>query len=174
MGPKANEPLLQPTNARRVRPNMPHYGVNVEETGSMLSWDWVERQMASARNYWLCTTCPDGKPHAAPVWGAWVEGQLFTATDRNSVKARNISQDSRVVVHLESGDETVIFEGLLRESTPPPALQALIDQNYIDKYDLDPNLEEEDAVLYRLIPCKVMAWLERDFPLTATYWLFDD
>lgn len=174
MGPKANEPLLQPTNARRVRPNMPHYGVNVEDPGSMLTWDWVECQMASARNYWLCSTCPDGKPHAAPVWGAWVEGQLFTATDRNSVKARNISQDSRVVVHLESGDETVIFEGALSDTVPCESLQARINQVYIDKYDLDPSLDEEDAVLYRLKPHKVMAWLERDFPLTATYWLFDD
>ena len=165
--------MIQPKNARRVRPNMPHYGVNVEETESMLTWDWVEDQMAAARNYWLCTTCPDGKPHAVPVWGAWVEGQLFTATDRNSVKARNLSQNSQVVVHLESGDETVIFEGRLCEATPSSSLQAIIDQNYVDKYELDPSLDEADAVLYRLIPKKVMAWLERDFPLTATYWLFD-
>lgn len=153
---------------------MPHYGVKVDETESMLTWDWVEKQMASARNYWLCTTCPDGKPHAAPVWGVWVEGQLFTATDRHSVKARNISRDSRAVVHLESGDETVIFEGLLCASTPSASLQAIIDQNYVDKYNLDPSLDEEDAILYRLIPQKVMAWLERDFPLTATRWLFSD
>jgi len=166
--------MIQPTNARRVRPNMPHYGVKVEETGSMLAWDWVESQMASARNYWLCTTCPDGKPHAAPVWGAWVAGQLFTATDRNSVKARNISRDSRAVAHLESGDETVIFEGALIETSPCEALQAKISQVYVDKYELDPSLDEEDAVQYRLKPHKVMAWLERDFPLTATCWLFDD
>jgi len=153
---------------------MPHYGVKVEETGAMLTWDWVESQMASARNYWLCSTCPDGKPHAAPVWGAWVAGQLFTATDRNSVKARNISRDSRAVAHLESGDETVIFEGALIETSPCEALQAKISQVYVDKYELDPSLDEEDAVQYRLKPHKVMAWLERDFPLTATCWLFDD
>jgi len=166
--------MIQPTNARRVRPNMPHYGVKVEETGSMLTWDWVESQMATARNYWLCSTCPDGKPHAAPVWGAWVAGQFFTATDRNSVKARNISRDSRAVVHLESGDETVIFEGALLETSPCEALHAKISQVYVDKYDLDPSLDEEDAVQYRLKPHKVMAWLERDFPQTATCWLFDD
>jgi len=166
--------MIHPTNARGVRPNMPHDGVKVEEAGAMLTWDWVESQMASARNYWLCSTCPDGKPHAAPVWGAWVAGQLFTATDRNSVKARNISRDSRAVAHLESGDETVIFEGALIETSPCEALQAKISQVYVDKYELDPSLDEEDAVQYRLKPHKVMAWLERDFPLTATCWLFDD
>lgn len=165
--------MIQPKNARRVRPNMPHYGVTVKDTEQMLTWDWVETRMAAARNYWLCSTCPDGKPHAAPVWGAWVEGQLFTATDRHSVKARNISRDSRVVIHLESGDETVIFEGALIETVPRASLQAKIDQAYVEKYNLDPSLDEEDAVQYRLEPQKVMAWLERDFPLTATYWLFD-
>ncbi len=165
--------MIQPENARRVRPNMPHYGVMVEETGSMLTWDWVERQMSAARNYWLCSARPDGQPHAAPVWGVWVGGQFFTATDRNSVKARNISQDSRVVIHLESGDETLIFEGRLCEMTPRDSLQARIEQSYLEKYDLDPSLGDEDALQYRLKPQKVMAWLERDFPLTATYWLFD-
>lgn len=166
--------MIQPKDARRVRPNMPHYGVDIKEAGSMLTWDWVESQMSAARNYWLCTTCPDGRPHAAPVWGAWVDGQLFTATDRNSVKARNISRDSRVVLHLESGDETVIFEGALAETVAREPLQAKITQVYVDKYDLDPSLDEADAVQYRLRPHKVMAWLERDFPLTATCWLFDD
>ena len=165
--------MIQPKNARRIRPNMPHYGVNAEEIGSMLTWDWVEGQMTSARNYWLCTTCPDGKPHAVPVWGAWAEGQLYTATDRNSVKARNISHNNRAVMHLESGDVTVIFEGMLSETVPRAALQAAITQVYVDKYDLDPSLDEEAAVQYRLEPRKVMAWLESDFPGTATYWLFD-
>lgn len=165
--------MNQPTNARRVRPNMPHYGVHADQTEAMLHWDWVERQMQRARNYWLCSTRANGMPHAAPVWGVWVEGQFFTATARHSVKARNISRDKRAVLHLESGDETVIFEGALHAIKPRPPLQSAITQRYIEKYELDPSLDEADALQYRLEPRKVMAWLERDFPGTATYWLFD-
>ena len=95
------------------------------------------------------------------------------ATDQNSVKARNISRNNRVVVHLESGDETVILEGTLSVAQPSDALEAEIARVYIDKYTLDPELAETDVVQYRLDPNKVMAWLERDFPATATYWLFD-
>ena len=58
-------------------------------------------------------------------------------------------------MHLESGDETVIFEGILSETVPRASLQAAITQVYVDKYDLDPSLDEGDAVQYRLEPRKV-------------------
>lgn len=31
-----------PAGARRIRPNMPNYGVLPEQLDGMLSWDWVE------------------------------------------------------------------------------------------------------------------------------------
>lgn len=166
--------MTSPPKARRLRPDMPRYGILPERTDGMLSWDWVAGRMKTARNYWVCSTRPDGGPHAAPVWGAWVEGSLYFGTDEQSVKARNIDRDSRVVVHLESGDDTVIFEGNLLETQPPAELQAAIDAAYIEKYGLDPELEEDDgARLYRLLPRKVMAWREKDYPSSATCWLFD-
>ena len=165
--------IIQPKYAMRVRPNMPDYGVMPDQTDGMLTWDWVDRQMRQARNYWLCTTCPNGRPHAVPVWAAWVEGYLYFGTDRSSVKARNIQNDNRVVIHLESGDETLIVEGTLSMSNESEDLQSAIGRVYLDKYGLDPALDEEDVRQYRLQPHKIMAWLESDFPSTATYWLFD-
>lgn len=152
---------------------MPHYGVMPDKVDAMLAWDWVDRQMHKARNYWVSTTCPDGRPHSAPVWGAWVDGSLYFGTDKQSVKARNIALDNRVVVHLESGDETVILEGEVIEAEVSQSMQTRIGERYVEKYSLDPELAESDALLYRLIPRKVMAWLESDYPATATYWLFD-
>ena len=165
--------MIQPCNARRARPNMPHYGVMPGETDAMLTWDWVERQMIKARNYWVCSLRADGRPHAAPVWGAWVDGSFYFGTDRSSVKARNIARDKRVVLHLESGDETVIFEGELVEAQPDEPTRIAIGAAYTEKYGFDPELDEDDALTYRLIPRKAMAWLERDYPATATYWRFD-
>ncbi len=165
--------MIQPRGARRVRPNMPHYGVMPNEVDAMLTWDWVDRQMREARNYWLCSVCGDGRPHSVPVWGVWVEGDLYFGTDKNSVKARNIARDNRVVMHLDSGDETVIVEGQLVKAQVADPLLKKIGERYVEKYVLDPELEETDDLLFRLIPKKVMAWLERDYPATATYWLFD-
>ena len=166
--------MIQPKNARRARPDMPRYGVMPDETAGMLTWDWVERQMIEARNYWIVTTRPDGRPHAAPVWGAWVDDTLYFGSDEQSVKARNIRRDNRAVVHLESGDDTVIFEGLLVEAIVSAEIQEAINNIYIKKYELHPQLEEDEAsLLYRLVPHKVMAWREKDFPASATYWHFD-
>ena len=165
--------MTQPTNAQRLRPDMPNYGVLPECADGMLSWDWVDRQMHEARNYWVCSVRADGRPHSVPVWGAWVDGVLYFATDKHSVKARNITRDNRVVVHLDSGDETVIFEGRLVEADLSESQLKRISERYIEKYVLDPELEEADDLLLRLAPKKVLAWLERDYPSTATCWRFD-
>ena len=153
---------------------MPHYGVMPEQVEGMLEWAWVERQMQVARNYWVCTTSADGSPHCAPVWGIWFEGAFFFGTDRHSRKAANIRRDRRVLVHLESGDETVIFHGSLVEAQIPTSMQARMTKAYIDKYELDPQLDETGSQFYRLQPRKVMAWLESDYPASATYWLLDE
>lgn len=167
--------MSQPTKARRIRPNMPAYGILPEQTEGMLTWDWVSREMETARNYWICTTRPNGSPHAAPVWGVWLDNTFFFGTGEHSVKAHNIKNNSRAVVHLESGDETLIFEGILVESKESDALKARINRAYAQKYPpFDPEAQGDDAgIRYQLIPHKVMAWLERDYPKTATYWVFD-
>lgn len=166
--------MIQPKNARRARPNMPNYGVMPDAVDAMLTWDWVDAQMHKARNYWICSVCADGRPYSVPLWGAWVGGVLYFGTDKNSVKARNIARDNRIVLHLDSGDETVIFEGTVVEANVSESLLKTITERYIEKYVFDPELEDTGDLLLRLIPKKVMAWLERDYPATATYWRFDD
>lgn len=154
------------------RPHMPDYGITTEAVG-LMNWDWVNQQMTAARSYWICTTRPDGAPHAAPVWGVWLEGALVFSCARSSRKARNLAADPRVTVHLESGDEVVILEGRV-EVVADLARLAAFGQAYAAKYPvvtpnvlLDPNL-----VCFALRPQAAFAWLERDFPNTATRWRF--
>lgn len=168
--------MAQPDNATRIRPSMPDYGITSELTEGMLTWDWVDEQMAKSRNYWICTTRPDGRPHAAPVWGIWLDNTLYFGTGKTSVKVKNIEHNNQVVVHLESGDDTLIIEGVLVESVESDDLKLTIDKAYAKKYPpYDPTQEEDtdDAVRYRLVPHKMMAWLEHDFVSSAAYWLFD-
>ena len=163
-----------PPGVLRVRPNMPHYGVMPEQVDGMLEWAWVEREMEAARNYWLCTANADGSPHAAPVWGIWFDGAFIFGTDKQSRKAANIARGSRGLIHLESSDDTVIFHGKLVEARIAAAQKERMTQAYIDKYELDPQPDETGSQFYRLLPRKVMAWLEKDYPASATYWLFDE
>lgn len=155
-----------------ARPYMPNYGIHTEADG-MLTWEWVENQMAASRNYWICSTRPDGKPHASPVWGIWVDGALYFGADRQSRKAKNLTHSPFVIVHLESGDDTVIFEGTVEEVTDR-AIHARLAAAYAQKYPMfTPDPEPPPTqITFVLKPKTVFAWLETSFPKTATRWTF--
>jgi hypothetical protein len=96
------------------RPIMPDgYGVP-ENDDTVLPWSYVEEHMTSAKNYWIATASPAGKPSATPVWGAWVAGKLYFDGSPETRRGKNIAANPKVVVHLESGDEVVILEGEAR------------------------------------------------------------
>src|SRR5436305_12648196 len=88
------------------------YGVDRDARDEMLTWDEARRRLAESRNYWVCTTRSDGRPHVAPVWGLWMDEAFYFSTDASSVKGRNLAARPDVVVNLESGDDVVVVEGM--------------------------------------------------------------
>jgi PPOX class probable F420-dependent enzyme len=158
---------------RPERPGLhPSYGISTDEEG-LLPWSWVSEQMEGSRNYWVGTTRPDGRPHAMPVWGVWLEDTLFFSTGDGSVKARNLAADPRVAVHLESGDEAVMLEGSAERASLDPDVHGRVVAAYGAKYDMMPDDLPGPDGWYILRPAVVFAWQERDFPRTATRWRFD-
>ncbi len=155
------------------RPQMRHYGIAAEQQG-LLSWDWVDQQMAQARNYWIGSTRPDGRPHAAPVWGLWIDGGFYFSSDPQSRKVRNFEQNPEIVVHLESGDDTVILEGRIDKATDPQ-LMVRLDTAYAAKYPpFDPAANGTHSAFYYTIRIRTaLAWQEHDFTQSATRWDFD-
>jgi hypothetical protein len=148
------------------RPGMPSgYGISVEADG-FVPWSWVEEQLVSARSYWVCTTRADGRPHAMPVWGLWLADRLLFSTDPGSLKARNFLARPDVVVHLESGDDVVVVEG--RVERIDAELVAGFCQAYDAKYSVRPDPDNEAHGIYQLVPVRVLAWRESDFPTSAT------
>ena len=154
----------EPTRPRMAR----GYGISTSRDG-MLSWRHVDERMLEARNYWISSTRPDGRPHVAPVWGVWVEGTLYFGTGRHSRKGRNLAANPAVVVHLESGDDVVIIEGVVEEVADRASLAA-VDKAYQAKYRISVGETPDGAVWYALRPKAAYAWLESDFTNTATCW----
>ena len=156
------------------RPDMPQgYGLApVNSENELIPWESAEEKLREARNYWICSTRPDGRPHAMPVWGLWVEGAFYFSTDPQSRKGRNLAGNPEVVLHLESGDDAVILEGrsgLVSDA----ALVRTLDELYFRKYQF--HLAGDEAapgVVYVVRPRQVMAWLESSFPTSATRWKF--
>ena len=112
---------------------------------------------------------PRGRPHAIPVWGIWLEGNFYFATDRTSRKARNLAANPRIVVHLESGDDVVSVEGRAEEVVDTALLVRFCDA-YEAKYRFRPDPGNAANVVYRLHQCVALAWREQDFPKSATRW----
>ncbi len=108
-----------------------------------------------------------------PVWGIWLDGVFYFGTDRASRKAKNLTLNPSVAVHLESGDDAIILEGTLYQVSDPDLLKQ-IDEAYFTKYHIHVLDHNSDAGLfYALDPRIALAWLESDFVNSATRWQFD-
>jgi hypothetical protein len=115
-------------------------------------WGWVEGELQAAGTYWV-TARPAGHPHPRPVWGVWHRDGLHLSIG-SPVIAREIADDRRLAVHLESGTDVVIVEGVVPDASPSAA-QVL--EAYRDKYGSDYDVAVLGE-LTRVDPVTVMAW----------------
>jgi len=138
----------------------------------MLPWSWAAERLEQARSYWVSTTRPDARPHAMPVWGIWLDDAFFFGSGRQSAKSRNLAANPEIVVHLESGEETVILEGRA-EAVVDGGLEHRVDEVYGAKYDFTPDSSGETDPWFVVRPKRAYAWTERGYPGTATQFDFD-
>jgi PPOX class probable F420-dependent enzyme len=149
------------------------YGVPKDGSGgARLPWSWAVERLTAARNYWICTTRTDGRPHAMPVWAVWLDDAVWFSTHPFSTKGRNMARDPRIVVHLESGDDTVVLEGEVEHPTDRGALEHFVDA-YEQKYGHRIELAQRKPSIFVLHPRIAHTWTEKDYPRTATRWVFD-
>lgn len=76
-----------------------------------IPWHKVDNHLRAMRSIWLSTTRPDGRPHAVPVWYWWTGKTIYSATHRDSQKAKNLAHQPRVVIHAGDGDDVIILQG---------------------------------------------------------------
>jgi hypothetical protein len=137
-----------------------------------LAWSWVDRQLTDAGTYWVVGQL-DGRPHPRPVWGVWQQERLHLSIGSPTVR-RAIEQQPAVTVHLDSGTDVVIVEGLVAPAaaTAPSVLEA-----YNRKYDYDYQVGQFGE-LTTVLPGKVLAWRAagwagRDSFQQTGSWTFD-
>ena len=151
---------------KRTRPDIPKgYGVP-STTKGMLEWSWVVEQLQKARNYWLITSYPDGRPHCVPSWGAWVDNALYFGGGDMTRHAKNLALNPNMIVHLESGDQAVIVYGVAEKAIDVHQdMTTRIQADYKLKYGM------AETPNYKLVPSKILAWTT--FPTTPTRFLFE-
>ena len=166
---------FNPETGNRDRPRFSkEYGVDTTDLAGLLPWDWVSEKLSKSRNYWIVSTRKNGNPHVAPVWGIYFEDILYFSTSEKSLKAKNLTHNSSVIAHLESGDDTVIIEG---SASPVPDKVSLekLSEVYGQKYPgyQPPPDFGAGNVVFAIKPKFVFAWKENDFINTPTRWVFE-
>jgi hypothetical protein len=125
---------------------------------TVLAWPDVEQRLVTAPVYWLVTARADGRPHAVPVDGLWVDGAAYVGGHPATVHERNLRRDPRVVLHLESGQSAVIVEAVAERRTPSPDEAQRLAQAADAKYGYGTTAEEYRHGVWRLGPRVVLAW----------------
>jgi hypothetical protein len=159
---------------RIERPYTPGYGIP-ETTDGALPWSWARERLERARLYWVATVRPDGRPHAMPTWGAWVDDRFWMEGSPGTRRFRNLAANPACVVHVESGKDCVIVEGIAEDGTgPAPDLVERLVAGFAkyretDDYTVDPaNWVREGFLAVR--PTLAFGWSE--YPVDATRWRF--
>jgi pyridoxamine 5'-phosphate oxidase-like protein len=158
---------------RLGRPRMPaSYGLSQDlPPGDEARWRRAVQQLTTARNYWISTAGPGGRPHAVPVWGLFLDGRLIFSTARRSRKGLNLAANPRAVAHLESGDDVVILDGSVEEVIDDETLARYADL-YDAKYHFRPDPKDPENYTFALRPSVAYTWSEQDFPESAACWTF--
>ena len=153
------------------RPYVRGYGIPKTNTG-LLPWRHVSERMAKARNYWICTVAADGRPHATPVDGLWLEDRLYFGGSPQTRRNRNLAANSHVVVHLESATDVVILHGDAHElGSADRSLTTRLAEASAKKYGYKPKPKDIEAGgSFVVRPTVVFAW--KRFPKDATRWQF--
>lgn len=153
----------------RSRPHVPGYGLPEADEG-MLAWSYVTERLSAASAYWVATTGADGRPHAVPYWGGWVDEKLYFETAPTTRGGRNLRTNPAVVVHLENDEQVVIVEGVARTAMPSARFFARVQDAYRPKYD--GYVPESSDNLFTVEAEVVFAWDLGEFPGSMTRWTF--
>ncbi|GGM74170.1 PPOX class F420-dependent enzyme [Lentzea pudingi] len=136
-----------------------------------MSADEVETFLAGQKTLIVATIGRNGLPHLAPMWFAWVDGELVFCTDRKSQKIVNLQRDPRCSVLAEAGESYdqlrgVHMEGVTEFTDLGPVVDAVVERNFGEVGD-DPQAREalrkamsrRVAVIFR--PTKTASWDHR-------------
>jgi hypothetical protein len=157
---------------------MEEYGVP-EDLEGVLPWSWAEERLVGSRNLWLVTASADARPHAMPVWGAWVpSSQTFVFSyARSSRKARNLAANPRASMAADHTVEVVVVEGTVRTVTADEVAEGL--DVYFAKYYDAPDIPAArqflgQNVIAELVPERAFGIIEveEDFGPRATKWVW--
>lgn len=164
---------------------------NLDRYGdAALEWSRADKalkagSMTSDVTWFLATTRPDGRPHAAGVGAVWDGTDVYFTSNPGARKARNLEGDPRAAISVRLEGIDLVVEGDVSRVTDKPTLERLV---AIYRAGGWPAEVEKDAFtapfsapsagpppwnLYRITPHTIFGVATTE-PNGATRWRFDD
>jgi len=149
----------------------------VDNPASFLTWEWVAVHLAESKHYWLCSVRPNRSPHVVPRWGVFLHDKFYYDGSPETRHARNIDSNPKVSLHLESGSEAVILEGLsIPAGKPSPKLGRELSREFKRKYKDEGYAPKPDqwneGGLFVFTPRQCLAWTS--FTQDPTKFVFEE
>ena len=143
-----------------------------------MSAEEVEAFLGEQKTLIVATIGRNGLPHLAPMWFAWVAGELVFCTDRKSQKIVNLQRDPRCSVLAEAGESYdqlrgVHMEGVTEFTELGPVVDAVVARNFGEvgsepeaREALRKAMSRRVAVIFR--PTRTASWDHRKLMSGAT------
>jgi Pyridoxamine 5'-phosphate oxidase len=120
-----------------------------------VEWEWVRSRLVDAPTYWVAASATAGTPHPRPVWGVWTDDDRLALSIGTPTTRRRLAADPRLAVHLDSGIDVVIVDGVVEGSDDGSGDSAVV--AYDAKYDWAYDVEQYGPLTV-VAPDVVVAW----------------
>jgi hypothetical protein len=154
-----------------------------------LEWSRADQAMSAASStanvtWFLGTTRPDGRPHAAGVGAVWHAGDVYFTSSPHARKARNLASNPRITISARLDGIDLVLEGEASRVTDASTLERLAaiyrDGGWPAEVENDaftapfsaPSAGPPPWYLYRMTPRSVVGVATAE-PYGATRWRFD-
>jgi len=142
----------------------------------------IEDFLSAGHTARIATVKPDNSPHVTPVWYLWENNQLLMAIPKDSVKARNIRQNNKVAVTIDTDKapiKAVIIEGTAKIAELTDDIERKIDRRMAAKYVKPEYLDEYiewfsaqgiEYIYIRIRPEKIISWDSSKDPIERKFY----
>ncbi|MGH2532173.1 MAG: pyridoxamine 5'-phosphate oxidase family protein [Thermomicrobiales bacterium] len=73
--------------------------------------------------FYLGTTRPDGRPHAAGIGALWIDGDFYIVSGPDTRKSRNLATNPACTISASTEGIDLVFEGEAARVTDQPTLE---------------------------------------------------
>ncbi len=118
----------------------------------------------------LATASKSAEPHVATIWYVHLDGSIYLTADEKTKKIRNIKENSKVSLVIDSGQELFKVKGvmisgeakIIKDTDIKTRVRSLFADKYFDSKD-DPEFKRldfhmEKQAFVEIKPVKTVSW----------------